>query len=32
MNFKNVISITIGGKQVKNITVNGKIIWESQIQ
>lgn len=32
MNFKNVISITIGGKEVKSITVNGGIIWQSQNQ
>lgn len=30
MDFNNVISITINGKEVKNITVNGKIVWESQ--
>lgn len=30
MDFNNVISITIDGKEVKNITVNGKIVWESQ--
>lgn len=32
MNFKNVISITINGKEVKSITVNGEIVWQSQNQ
>jgi hypothetical protein len=30
MDFNNVISITIGDKQVKNIMFNGIIVWESQ--
>ena len=32
MDFNNVISITIGDMQVqvKNIMLNGKIVWESQ--
>lgn len=30
MDFSNVTSLTINGKEVKNITVNGKIVWESK--
>ena len=30
MDFNNVLSITIGDKQVKNIMLNGKIVWETQ--
>lgn len=30
MDFSNVTSITIDGKEVKNITVNGKVVWEIQ--
>lgn len=30
MDFNNVVSITIGDKQVKNIMLNGKIVWESK--
>lgn len=30
MDFSNILSITINDKQVKNITVNGKIVWESK--